>query len=308
MRVFEIDPLHAVDVDAVVVLQMAAQPGAGGLGVGAHADAAAFEIRQREFPARGIVEQRAVLEASEHHAGHQHQRLAVRLRLQKGDDRHLADVVGGLAHHLGERLVHRRDVGEVERDAIGLDLVALQRRGVRIVAERDAQRLLRGHLAATVIGLLPRPQVCQTLPTSTHRTITMHQHHWTKTDLSPPMTLILSNDDVDKLLTMPECIDALEEAYVELAEGRGITRTRSDCITPTQIARRGLRPQVDGRRVSQARRRRGPHQLRHRDGFPSAATRSCARRCRRRPATAGSAWCCCSRSTTASRSRSCPTA
>ena len=51
------------------------------------------------------------------------------------------------------------------------------------------------------------------------------------------MTLILSNDDVDKLLTMPECIDALEEAYVELAEGRGITRTRSDCITPTQHAR-----------------------------------------------------------------------
>ena len=61
------------------------------------------------------------------------------------------------------------------------------------------------------------------------------------------MTLILSNEDVDKLLTMPECIDVLEEAYVELAEGRGITRTRSDCITPTQHAGRGLRPQVDGR-------------------------------------------------------------
>ena len=47
------------------------------------------------------------------------------------------------------------------------------------------------------------------------------------------MTLILSNDDVGKLITMPECIDVLEEAYVELAEGRGISRTRSDCITPT---------------------------------------------------------------------------
>ena len=47
------------------------------------------------------------------------------------------------------------------------------------------------------------------------------------------MTLILSNDDVDKLLTMPECIDVLEEAYVELAEGRGVSRTRSDCFTPT---------------------------------------------------------------------------
>ena len=47
------------------------------------------------------------------------------------------------------------------------------------------------------------------------------------------MTLILSNDDVAKLLTMPECIAVLEEAYVELAEGRGVSRTRSDCLTPT---------------------------------------------------------------------------
>jgi alanine dehydrogenase len=47
------------------------------------------------------------------------------------------------------------------------------------------------------------------------------------------MTLILSNDDVDKLITMPECIAVLEEAYTELAEGRGVTRTRSDCLTPT---------------------------------------------------------------------------
>jgi ornithine cyclodeaminase/alanine dehydrogenase-like protein (mu-crystallin family) len=47
------------------------------------------------------------------------------------------------------------------------------------------------------------------------------------------MTLILSNDDVEKLLTMPACIEVLEEAYVELAEGRGVNRTRSDCITPT---------------------------------------------------------------------------
>jgi len=47
------------------------------------------------------------------------------------------------------------------------------------------------------------------------------------------MTLLLSNSDVEKLLTMPECIGVLEEAYVELAEGRGVNRTRSDCITPT---------------------------------------------------------------------------
>jgi alanine dehydrogenase len=47
------------------------------------------------------------------------------------------------------------------------------------------------------------------------------------------MTLILSNDDVSKLLTMPDCITVLEEAYVELAEGRGVSRTRSDSLTPT---------------------------------------------------------------------------
>ena len=47
------------------------------------------------------------------------------------------------------------------------------------------------------------------------------------------MTLILSNADVEKLLTMPECLETLEEAYVELAHGRGISRTRSDSVAPT---------------------------------------------------------------------------
>ena len=38
------------------------------------------------------------------------------------------------------------------------------------------------------------------------------------------MTLILSNAEVGELLTMPECLEALEEAYRELAEGRGVSR------------------------------------------------------------------------------------
>jgi ornithine cyclodeaminase/alanine dehydrogenase-like protein (mu-crystallin family) len=50
------------------------------------------------------------------------------------------------------------------------------------------------------------------------------------------MTLVLSNDDVEKVLSMRECIDVLEEAYVELAEGRGVSRTRSDSFTPTSRA------------------------------------------------------------------------
>src|ERR1051326_6838001 len=47
------------------------------------------------------------------------------------------------------------------------------------------------------------------------------------------MTLILSNDDVGKLLTMRECIDVLEDVYVELSQGRGVNRVRSDCLVPS---------------------------------------------------------------------------
>ncbi len=47
------------------------------------------------------------------------------------------------------------------------------------------------------------------------------------------MTLILSNADVEKVLTMPDCLAALEEAYVELAEGRGVSRQRSDSVVRT---------------------------------------------------------------------------
>ena len=44
------------------------------------------------------------------------------------------------------------------------------------------------------------------------------------------MTLILSNDDVEELLSVRECIDVLEKAYLELADGTGVARTRSDSI------------------------------------------------------------------------------
>ncbi|MDX1484485.1 MAG: ornithine cyclodeaminase family protein [Alphaproteobacteria bacterium] len=47
------------------------------------------------------------------------------------------------------------------------------------------------------------------------------------------MTLILSNDDVEAVLTMDACIGALEDGYRELAAGAGISRVRSDCLTPT---------------------------------------------------------------------------
>lgn len=47
------------------------------------------------------------------------------------------------------------------------------------------------------------------------------------------MTLILSNQDVDELLTMPECLAVLEDAYLEFAAGRGVNRRRSDSLAPT---------------------------------------------------------------------------
>ena len=48
------------------------------------------------------------------------------------------------------------------------------------------------------------------------------------------MTLLISNSDVEKLLSMKECMDVLEDAYIELAEGRGVSRTRSEIHAPTR--------------------------------------------------------------------------
>lgn len=46
------------------------------------------------------------------------------------------------------------------------------------------------------------------------------------------MTLILNDQQVLELLTMEELIATMEEAYIELAEGRGTYRVRSDIIAP----------------------------------------------------------------------------
>src|SRR5215468_6154975 len=51
---------------------------------------------------------------------------------------------------------------------------------------------------------------------------------------SDPMTLILSNEDIEKLLTMSECIDVLERTYIEMSEGRSVNRVRSDCLVPSK--------------------------------------------------------------------------
>lgn len=54
------------------------------------------------------------------------------------------------------------------------------------------------------------------------------------------MTLILSNEDVEKVLKMEQLIPVLEESYVELVEGRGGNRRRSDIVTPTTLRDDGL--------------------------------------------------------------------
>lgn len=47
------------------------------------------------------------------------------------------------------------------------------------------------------------------------------------------MTIILDNDDVAALLTTPDCIDTLDEAYGDLGRGEGTYRDRLELIGPT---------------------------------------------------------------------------
>ena len=47
------------------------------------------------------------------------------------------------------------------------------------------------------------------------------------------MTLFLNNDDISRVLTMRDTIDALEQAYEDLAEGKAVCRPRIDLRIPT---------------------------------------------------------------------------
>jgi ornithine cyclodeaminase/alanine dehydrogenase-like protein (mu-crystallin family) len=48
------------------------------------------------------------------------------------------------------------------------------------------------------------------------------------------LTLLLSNEDVDGLLQMPDCIDAMERAFRAFADGRAGNAGRCEILTPTQ--------------------------------------------------------------------------
>ena len=55
------------------------------------------------------------------------------------------------------------------------------------------------------------------------------------------MTLILNNAQVAELVSMQDCVDVLEDAFLELAEGRGAFRRRqaaSCLLRPTALANR----------------------------------------------------------------------
>jgi ornithine cyclodeaminase/alanine dehydrogenase-like protein (mu-crystallin family) len=54
------------------------------------------------------------------------------------------------------------------------------------------------------------------------------------------MTLVLSNEEINRILTMADLIPAFEDAYVELAEERGANGPRSDIVTPTAYGANGF--------------------------------------------------------------------
>lgn len=54
------------------------------------------------------------------------------------------------------------------------------------------------------------------------------------------MTLVLGNEEIERLLDMKELIPALEDSYIELIEGRGANGPRGDLTTPTALRADGL--------------------------------------------------------------------
>jgi alanine dehydrogenase len=48
------------------------------------------------------------------------------------------------------------------------------------------------------------------------------------------LTLLLSNEDVDGLLQMPDCIEAMERAFLAFADGRAGNAGRCEILTPTE--------------------------------------------------------------------------
>lgn len=94
------------------------------------------------------------------------------------------------------------------------------------------------------------------------------------------MTLLLTNDDVRRVLRMRDCIDALEDAFRDLASGKAVNRPRSHTYTDLGDGKHYLLKTMDGalprhgvhalRITSDLTHERGENGSRRRDKIPAA--------------------------------------
>lgn len=56
------------------------------------------------------------------------------------------------------------------------------------------------------------------------------------------MTLILNNDEVEKLLTMEDCLEVLEEAFKDLGRGVAVNQVRVHTYVPMEQSAISYRP------------------------------------------------------------------
>ena len=147
MGFFERDPLHAVQIHAVILCEDAADPHCRRDRIGTDADPAPGQAARRKTAALCVVDQIRVLKARKDHGGKERERLSMRLRHQEGDDCQFGDVEFEVAHQALERGVGHLHVGKCQRYVRGLDLAALEREGGGVIPEQrmQAKRVGRVH-------------------------------------------------------------------------------------------------------------------------------------------------------------------
>jgi hypothetical protein len=139
VRIFESHPLDIIQIDAVIVLQDAANPRRCGHRIGANPDAPAREIAGRNPAAFGIVDKEWVRHAANDNCGQEHERFAIGLGLQECNYSQFRGVVFQVTHDVFERCVRHFHVDKVEDDRWRADFASLQRQGVGVVAQQRAQ-------------------------------------------------------------------------------------------------------------------------------------------------------------------------
>ena len=82
MRILEGDPLDLVEIDAVVAREYAADPRAGGDGIGTNPNTLAGEIGRLQLAPLGIIGNGVMLAARHHHGRQQDVRFSGSPRLQ----------------------------------------------------------------------------------------------------------------------------------------------------------------------------------------------------------------------------------